>query len=196
MARITRYSPTRLMPLSPWESDDDFMWPMARLHQEVNRLFSDAFRGFGEGGESGSQDWVFNPVVEVEQQDRQYEITVELPGVRPEDVNVEVQQDMLVISGSKERKQTSGEGENRRSERMYGSFRRAFRLPDDVRQDEIRASFSDGVLTVSVPREESRQQPQARRIEVQRGQAQGATTGGEAPQQVGTEREGERPATH
>jgi HSP20 family protein len=184
------------MPLSPWESDYDFTWPMARLHQEMNRLFSDAVRGFGEGGEAGGEEWVFNPVVDVEQQDRHYEITVELPGVRPEDVNVEVQQDMLMISGSKERKQTSGEGENRRSERMYGSFRRAFRLPDDVRQDEIRASFNDGVLTVSVPREESRQQSQARRIEVQRGQAQGTTTGGEAPQQIGTGREGERPARH
>lgn len=196
MARITRYSPTRLMPLSPWESDLDLMWPMTRLHQEMNRLFSDAFRGFGEIGESGREEWVFNPVVEVEQQDQQYEITVELPGVRPEDVNVEVQQDMLMISGKKERKQTRTEGDSRRSERMYGSFRRAFRLPEDVRQDEIRANFSDGVLTVSVPRDESRLQAQTRRIEVQRGDAQPALEGKEAPQQVGTEREGERPATH
>jgi HSP20 family protein len=178
------------MPLTDWETDFDFMWPVSRLQREVNRLFDEVFQGFES---SERQGFMFSPVVEVDRQDDQYEITVELPGVRPENVNVEVQEDMLTISGSKERKETRGEGEHRRSERMYGSFRRSFRLPEDVRQEDIRATFRDGVLTLSLPRDTSRQQQQVRRIEVQRGDEAGMP--GEQPAAV--ERQGEQPAaTH
>ncbi|HEX2140597.1 MAG TPA: Hsp20/alpha crystallin family protein [Woeseiaceae bacterium] len=187
MARITRYDPSHLMPLgSRFDEDLGFMWPMARLHQQMNRLFSDAFRGLEEGGEENRQGWTFNPVVDVDQQDQQYEISVELPGVIADDVNVECADDLLVISGSKERKQTRGEGENRQSERIYGSFRRAFRLPDDALREKIEAHFSDGVLTVLVPRDQGRRQESTRRIEVQRGapQVERQQAAGEAqPQQ-------------
>ncbi len=194
MARITRYTPSRIMPLSPWESDFGLMWPVTRLQQEMNRLFSDVFRGFGDIGE-GRQEWVFNPVVEVEERDDQYEINVELPGVRAEDVNVDLEDDVLTISGSKERKETRGEGAYRQSERVYGSFRRSFQLPEDVKPDDIRATFRDGVLTVSVPRDPSVRQSHVRRIEVQRGDApaigqpQAPPVGSPPPQE-------ERPAAH
>lgn len=195
MARITRYTPTRLMPLGTWDTGHDFMWPVTRLQQEMNRLFGEVFRGFDEAGEEGRrQGWMFNPVCEVEERDDQYEISVELPGVRPEDVNVEVQDDMLSISGSKERKETRAEGESRRSERLYGSFRRSFSLPEDVRQEEIRAEFRDGVLTLSLPRDESKRRSQVRRIEVQRGMSEQQAA---QPQQLGGERQEERPSpTH
>jgi HSP20 family protein len=192
MARITRYTPSQLLPLgSRYDDEFGFFSPMARLHQQMNRLFSDAFRGLEEGGEEARQRWTFNPVVEVEQQDDQYEISVELPGVISDDVNVELSEDMLVISGQKERKQTRGEGENRQSERVYGSFQRAFRLPEDAVRDDIQAHFSDGVLTVSVPRDESKRRPASRRIEVQRE----ALQGGEGQQSPGgREQEEEHPS--
>lgn len=189
MARITRYNPSRLMPLGGRYDDDfDFMWPMARLHQQMNRLFSDAFRGMEESGEENRQGWTFSPVVDVEQEDKQYELSVELPGVRREDVNVECTDDLLVISGSKERKQTRGEGENRQSERVYGSFQRAFRLPEDAVRENIEARFDDGVLTVSIPRDASRRQESTRRIEVQRGEAKGEQKQAAAPGKEGEQR--------
>ncbi len=196
MARITRYTPSRLMPLTGRYDDDlGFMWPMARLHQQMNRLFSDAFRGFEEGAGENRLGLAFNPVVEVEQQDDRYEISVELPGVTGDDVNVECTDELLVISGTKERKETRGEGENRHSERIYGSFQRTFRLPEDALRDNIEAHFSDGVLTVSIPREEASQQESRRRIEVQRG-----APGGEARerQQASASRDEQQspPATH
>lgn len=204
MARITRYTPTRLTPPGPYESETDFgfMWPMTRLHQEMNRLFSDVFRGYEEGekgeeGEEGRRSWTFNPVVDVDQQDNQYEITVELPGVRREDVNVEMTEDTLTISGSKERKETRGEGENRQSERVYGRFQRAFRLPDDTLRENIQARFSDGVLTVTVPRDESQRQSQARRIEVQSGPSEAIESQpAEQPAGAGEPEEQRPPATH
>ena len=174
MARITRYNPSRSMPQGGGYDDEfGFMWPMARLHQQMNRLFSDAFRGLEEGGDENRQGWTFNPVVDVEEQDERYELSAELPGVRREDVNVECTDDLLVISGSKERRQTRGEGENRQSERVYGSFQRAFRLPDDAVRENIEARFDDGVLTVSIPRDASRRQESTRRIEVQHGESKG-----------------------
>jgi HSP20 family protein len=194
MARITRYNPSRLMPLGGRYDDDfDFMWPVARLHQQMNRLFSDAFRGMEQGGEEDRQGWTFNPVVDVEQQDEQYELSLELPGVRREDVSVECTDDLLVVSGSKERKQTRGEGENRQSERVYGSFQRAFRLPEDAVRENIAARFDDGVLTISIPRDPSRRQESTRRIEVQRGEPKGEQ---KQPAAAGKEDEQRPSATH
>lgn len=179
MNRITRYTPSRLPLSGRFENDFGFLWPVTRLQQEMNRLFSDTFRGLEEDGEENRGTWTFNPVVDVLQQDDRYEIGVELPGVIREDVNVEVTDDMLVISGSKERKQSRGEGQHRQSERVYGSFQRSFRLPEDADADNIRARFDDGVLTVEVPRDESKRQSQSRRIEIQRG----TPAGPEPPQQ-------------
>lgn len=166
MARITRYTPGL--------ARNDFLWPMSRLHQEMNRLFSDTLRGFDEEGASGGE-WTFSPVVDVEQHDDRYEITAELPGVTLNDINVEMNDDMLVISGSKERKKTTGEGEQRQSERIYGSFRRAFQLPDDAVEDRINARFADGVLTVTIPRDEERSRIASRRIQIEDASAGGDT---------------------
>jgi HSP20 family protein len=164
--QVTRQAPRWLQSDVFGAADPRFLWPVSRLHQEMNRLFTDAFRGIDEDNEQAG-GWTFNPVVDVEQQDRQYEITVELPGVAMNDINVEMKDDMLVISGSKERKKTTGEGAQQRSERIYGSFHRSFRLPEDAVEDKIDARFADGVLTVSIPRDQDRSRIESRRIEVQ-----------------------------
>ncbi len=159
MARITRYTPGL--------ARNDFLWPMSRLHQEMNRLFSDTLRGFDEEGVESPGEWTFSPVVDVEEEDDRYEIAAELPGVTLNDINVEMNDDMLVISGSKERKKTTGQGEQRQSERIYGSFRRAFQLPDDAVEDGINARFADGVLTVTIPRDRERSRIASRRIRIE-----------------------------
>jgi HSP20 family protein len=165
MNQISRRNP-RWLQSDVFGDDPRFLWPVSRLHREMNRLFSDAFRGLDEGGEQQA-GWTFNPVVDVEQQEGQYEITIELPGVAMNDINVEMKEDVLVISGSKERKQTTGQGEQQRSERIYGSFQRSFRLPDDAIEDQVNARFADGVLTVSIPRDQHQSRMAGRRIEVQ-----------------------------
>lgn len=177
MNQITRRNP-RWLQSDVFGDDPQFLWPVSRLHREMNRLFSDAFRGL-DGGSEQQAGWIFNPVVDVEQQEGQYEITVELPGVAMNDINVEMKEDMLVISGSKERKQTTGQGEQQRSERTYGSFQRSFRLPDDAIEDKVNARFADGVLTVSIPRDESQSRMAGRRIEVQH-----ASGGAESRQRI------------
>lgn len=159
MARIMRYTPGL--------ARSDFLWPMSRLHQEMNRLFSDTLRGLDEEGTEAQGEWTFSPVVDVDERDDCYELTAELPGVTLNDINVEMKDEMLVISGSKERKWTTGEGERRQSERIYGSFRRAFQLPDDAVEDRINARFADGVLTVTVPRDRDKSRIASRRIRIE-----------------------------
>jgi HSP20 family protein len=163
---MTRYTPSRAS--NDLAHDLGFLWPVTRLQQEMNRLFSDTFRGLEDGDDPNRGSWTFNPVVDIEQGDDQYEISIELPGVYQEDVNVEVTDDMLVISGSKERKQTRGEGQHRQSERVYGSFQRSFRLPEDAEAEKIQAKFDNGVLTVGIPRDTSKNRTRSRRIEIQR----------------------------
>ncbi|MEX2496690.1 MAG: Hsp20/alpha crystallin family protein [Woeseia sp.] len=166
MNQLTRQNPRWLHSDIFGASDPRFLWPVSRLHQEMNRLFTDAFRGLEPQGE-GEADFTFSPVVDVEQEDDKYEISVELPGVKMNDIDIEMKEDMLVIAGSKERKRTTGQGEQQRSERVYGTFQRIFRLPEDAVEDGIDARFSDGVLTVSIPRQESRSRIESRRIEIQ-----------------------------
>ena len=96
-----------------------------------------------------------------------YEITVELPGVPIENVAVTLENGLLTVSGEKtfERKE---EGKTYFfSERRYGKFQRSFRLPEDVRAEDISADFRDGVLTVLVPKR-SAAQAGATRIEVRK----------------------------
>ena len=91
-------------------------------------------------------------------------LSFELPGVRPEDANVQVDGDQLVVTAERkfDREKTGGL-EFRRVEHRYGSFARTVVLPKDVRFDAIDAQFRDGVLTVTVPKAEP---SQARKIEI------------------------------
>ena len=108
---------------------------------------------------------LFRPASQASSSRDAYRIDVELPGVRHDDVDVEVVGgDTLVVRGEKrDRREEQGEGYIF-SERAYGRFERAFDLPGDVDADAIEADFADGVLTLKLPRK----QEQARTIKVRR----------------------------
>lgn len=94
----------------------------------------------------------FSPSTDAAATDAAYEITVELPGVAAEDIDVSVHDGTLVIKGEK---RSSREEEGRSyffSERTYGTFLRSFRLPGDSDADRIAADHRDGVLTILVPK--------------------------------------------
>lgn len=81
-------------------------------------------------------------------------VTAELPGVKSEDVKVTVEDNVLTIEGEKKKESESGEGRTHRVERSYGRFVRSFRLPA-VDADSIAASYSEGILKVSLPKPET-----------------------------------------
>jgi HSP20 family protein len=89
----------------------------------------------------------------VEKADR-YEITAELPGMDEKNIEVKLSNEMLVIKGEKREEKEEKEANYYMSERRYGSFQRAFRLPQGVNADKIEASFKNGVLTVALPKTE------------------------------------------
>jgi HSP20 family protein len=107
------------------------------------------------------------PSVEVAEDEKAYKITAELPGLESNDVEISMPGDMLVLKGEKRQESEKKDKNSYVSERAYGSFRRSFRLPDDIDRDKIAADLSKGVLTITLPktaeaqsrRRESRSKP-------------------------------------
>jgi HSP20 family protein len=92
--------------------------------------------------------------VDISENDKEYFINVELPGVNKEDVRVTVENGLLTITGErKEEKEEKGK-KFHRVERMYGTFLRTFTLPDGAAGDKISAEFKDGILKVRLPKSE------------------------------------------
>lgn len=100
---------------------------------------------------------------EVKEDDKQVQVRLEAPGMEPDDFEIQVINNVLVVSGDKqvEREQTSGR--YYLLERAYGSFERAIQLPAEVEEDDAKASYRRGVLAISLPK---KQQRSVRRIEI------------------------------
>lgn len=142
--------------------------PAHGLRRELDRFFEDV------AGQRTGSSWV--PAVDVRENQREIALDVELPGIKAEDVEVNVDNGLLTITGEKraERKEED-EGRYHLVERSYGSFLRSFTLPQGVDEQQISADFDDGVLHVRIPKEAL---PQPRRIEVGRGQARAVAGAG------------------
>jgi len=161
-----------LIPSSFGASD-----PLLSLHREMNRMFDDVFRGsFARPAGSSSQaaqPTFFNASMNVSETPNELHVSVELPGVSEQDVDISLNDDLLTIRGEKKFERDRGGGDKESYhyvERSYGVFERSLRLPFQVNADEVRANFENGVLTITVPK--SAQQERSRRIQIQ-GSGQG-----------------------
>jgi HSP20 family protein len=130
---------------------------------------------------SAPRDAGFVPPLDVHESQDAYTVKVSLPGVKPEDVNIQYQQGALAISGEVQEDQTREQGGYHIRERRTGRFSRALRLPEAVNPDKAEASFENGVLTLRLPKAE---ETKPRRIAVQSG-------AGAQPAQVGTSGNGQ-----
>lgn len=139
--------------------------PLLDFHREVDRLFDDVFGGGFRLGPTSSAGRAVMPRIDVHEDANEVCITADLPGVRPADVDVRVDGDVLTISGQSQQDTERDEAGYHVMERSRGSFRRSLRLPFAPDTDQVRAESNHGVLTVHVPRQG--QEPQRnRRIEV------------------------------
>jgi HSP20 family protein len=126
--------------------------PFAALHRQIDRLFSDAGRGGSALWDAGA---VWNgaaPRIDVKDNDKELRITAELPGVSEQDVEVVLQDDLLTIKGEKKAEKKEEKENVYLTERSYGSFSRAIRMPFGADPDKVSAHFAKGVLTVTVPK--------------------------------------------
>ena len=127
--------------------------PFLALHREMNRMFDDAFRSFDIAPlSSQAMGW---PNVEVSETANEVKVIAELPGLEEKDVQLELRDGWLTISG--EKRSETEDKERRFSERYYGRFERSVPV-DDVDQDKVEASFKNGVLTVTLPKVPTAQQ--------------------------------------
>jgi HSP20 family protein len=147
--RTTSVSP---QPLQRWEPFRE----LEQLQEHMDRLMQGAWSPAG-GGNGGT--WM--PITDIEETDDAWVIEAELPGVDRKDVNVEMRDSELIISG--EIKERQRKGVLRRQTRKTGEFEYRVTLPGDSDAEHIEANLHDGVLTVRVPKTE---QAKPRRIEI------------------------------
>ena len=132
---------------------------VGQLHQEVDKLFNNFFQGFGlrpyRVGSlfpSSLTGDLLKPMVDIGVCDKEYTVTIEVPGVDQKNIKLEIVNNTLTVSGEKKQEKEEKEKNYYRMERSYGSFQRVLALPDDANQDEVQATFKNGVLTVTMPR--------------------------------------------
>lgn len=132
--------------------------PIVQMHREVDRLFENALRGFGLSPFRSdlftpfAAPGLLKPQVDIGATDKEYSITVEVPGVEEKDVKVEIANNTLTIRGEKKQEKEEKDKNYYRIERNYGSFQRVLSLPEDADQEGVNAVFKKGVLTITMPR--------------------------------------------
>jgi HSP20 family protein len=117
-----------------------------------------------EGGADTAPLWY--PQIEVTERDGNLVIRADLPGTGKEDIRLEIFDDYLLLEGERRLEEEENRGNVYRSERVYGRFSRSIPLPEGVNPDEVRASFKDGVLEITVPLPNQGQQ-QGRQVQIQ-----------------------------
>lgn len=132
------------MALVRWDAFRD----LTALQNEVNRLFSRA----GGGDVAERQTWM--PSVDVVETQDAIKLKAELAGMKPEDIKLEVDDNVLTVSGERRFEEEVHEDKYYRIERRYGSFSRSIALPQNVMTDHIDATYENGVLEVNLPKVE------------------------------------------
>jgi HSP20 family protein len=125
---------------------------LSSLQTEMNRLFNAAFDQ--PAGNGGARRWT--PAMDLVETDEDFVLRADLPGLTESDVNIELEDNLLTVSGEREAEHESkGEGFYR-VERAFGSFSRSLTLPKGIDPEAVSASFHNGVLEVRVPKPEQR----------------------------------------
>src|SRR5919109_3503452 len=144
-----------------WDPFQDLRSAQDEMAQ-MSPMLAHALGLHAQQGSATTTDWA--PALDISERKDAYLVTVELPGIKPEDLDITMEDGLLTIQGERHFTSESSEEQYHRVERRYGSFRRSITLPSQVQADAIEASFDNGVLTVKVPKAE---EAKPRRIEVQ-----------------------------
>jgi HSP20 family protein len=138
--------------MSPWNE-------LEQLQERVNRVFGLTTPYFDE-------PVAWRPAVNLKEEDNEYILTAELPGMELKDIEVDVDKDVLTLKGEKKHEhEETREGRWHLFERSYGTFERSFGLPRAVESDKVKAEFADGLLKVHLPK---RKEAMGRKVEISR----------------------------
>ena len=128
-----------------------------KFNDEMNRHFSMTREG------AANQEHAWQPAVDIREEENCYLITADVPGVNSKDIDVALEDGVLSIKGERNTETEESEAGYRRRERTHGTFMRQFTLPDTVDANSISATARDGVLEVTIPKQEK---PAAKKIAV------------------------------
>lgn len=143
---------------------------MRRMMGDFDRMFEELGFGAGRGelpGEGLGGGALWSPQVDVLEREGKLVVRADLPGLKKEDLRVEMTEDALVIEGERRREETEERAGFYRAERSYGSFRRMIPLPEGVSAEQADARFEDGVLEISLPLPKER--ARGKKIEIREG---------------------------
>ena len=139
------------MAIVRWDPFRDVM----TLQDRMNRLFDQALSRTRTDDEEGLTTSTWSPAVDIFETPDSIVMKAELPGVRRENIDIQVRENTLTLKGERKFEREEVKDENYlRMERSYGTFQRAFSLPAVIQQDKIKAVFKDGVLEVTLPKAE------------------------------------------
>jgi HSP20 family protein len=153
---------TRWYPFEDLRSTQD-----ERTQTQMDRLFAHALGLHGQWqSATGAATPAWAPALDIAEREDGYLVTVELPGVKLDDLQITLEDGLLTIQGERHFTDDAADQNFHRVERRYGSFRRAITLPAHVMADEVEATIEDGVLRILVPKAE---QARPKRIQVNPG---------------------------
>lgn len=121
-----------------------------------SKTFNDIVDEFFNGNTSSYRSDNFMPSVDVSETEKQFEVAVELPGMKKEDITVDLEKGRLTVSGER-KMESEEEGKNfHRLETRYGQFSRSFYLPDSIDENTIAAKYQDGILNITIDKSEDK----------------------------------------
>ena len=121
------------------------------IASDMNALVESIF-----GEESKKPTASFVPTMDIEETEKVFELSLDLPGVNPDDIEIEVENDHVSIRGTRIAKEVNEDVKRKRVERSFGEFHRQFQLPEEVDQEAIVAGYEHGVLTIRLPKTEKK----------------------------------------
>ena len=127
--------------------------PVDLFHRDISRVFDDFF----SLTPSSMFEFDWSPSVDVVENEHSVNVKAEIPGIDEKDLKVTLENNILCIAGEKreERREEDKKSRSVVSERRFGSFHRAISLPEGIREENIKASFKNGVLKIEIPKDEA-----------------------------------------
>jgi HSP20 family protein len=161
---------------TPFRFLEEPSWaPLAQLQRDMSRLLDDVARTTEGLGDRGG---VLAPRMDVRETEKEFRVSVELPGVSENDVEVDVDEDMLTVRAEKKEEREVERADQHVTERLFGVFQRSIRLPEPVEAQAVKAALENGVLQIVIPKSE--RQARGRRVPVSRQDSPAPGSGAQA----------------
>jgi HSP20 family protein len=132
------------------------------LQRQINRLFDISF---SRNPVKFATEEIL-PAIDLYETNDSYVVEAELPGLKQNEIDVNIEEDSLVIKGEKKREKELKEDNYHRAERFYGKFERRIALPSNIDKDKVKASYKDGILKISIPKKEEAK-PKQIKVEIE-----------------------------